>query len=82
LSEVVSGKYPARQDASQIVTSITIGIGLEDMAVAPLKYAEAKNGKWVSCSSFELRITKIIVRNKGWRDNRRLLKKYPALAGS
>jgi len=42
LSDVVSKKLPAREDENQIVTSINIGIALEDMAVAPLVYAEAK----------------------------------------
>jgi ornithine cyclodeaminase/alanine dehydrogenase-like protein (mu-crystallin family) len=50
LGEVVSGKMTVRRDEEQIVTSINIGIALEDMAVAPLVYREAKKqekGTWL-----------------------------------
>jgi len=42
LGDIVCGKSPKRENEKQIITSINIGIALEDMAVAPLVYQRAK----------------------------------------
>jgi ornithine cyclodeaminase/alanine dehydrogenase-like protein (mu-crystallin family) len=39
--DVVTGAVEGRENDSQVITAINIGIALEDMAVAPMVYAEA-----------------------------------------
>lgn len=50
LGDVICGKITGRKKLSDIVTSINIGIALEDMTVAPIVYfkaREAKIGTWL-----------------------------------
>ena len=50
LADVITGKVSGRKTADDIITSINIGIALEDMAVAPLVYRKAlenKVGVWL-----------------------------------
>jgi len=50
LCDVICNKVPKRESESQIITSINIGIALEDMAIAPLVYKKAKEkdiGIWL-----------------------------------
>lgn len=42
LSHVVAGDVPGREHASQITRFKSLGIALEDMAVAALVYAKAR----------------------------------------
>lgn len=51
LGDVITGKVAGRKTQNDVVTSINIGIALEDMAVAPLVYQKAienKVGVWLS----------------------------------
>jgi len=50
LSAVVSGKVRGRKSAANVITSINIGIALEDMAVAPMVFQKAREigrGVWL-----------------------------------
>lgn len=50
LGDVITGKIVGRKSANDVVTSINIGIALEDMAVAPLVYRQAietGTGAWL-----------------------------------
>ncbi len=50
LGDIISGRMPGRKHADDVITSINIGIALEDMAVAPLIYQKAlasKTGVWL-----------------------------------
>lgn len=50
IADVIGGKASGRTAEDQIITSINIGIALEDMAVAPLIYVKARDthtGTWL-----------------------------------